>query len=288
MRTHFFSVRAAALLLVFAALLSLGGCTASQGPKLRPLNVSLLRVGKADAIAVLSGSHALLIDAGEEDDGQEVAEFLEKQAVRSLDAIIITHFDQDHVGGADTILERFPVQNIYVPAYDGTHPEYLEFLRSAEQASVPLHRLTEPLTFPFADAQVLIEPPASYEIPAGSVDFDNNFSLITTITHGQNRLVFMGDAEKPRIREWLSSGSAAPCAFLKVPHHGIYNGALEELFEALHPSVSVICDSRKHPASEKTLTLLHRFCPQILETKDGNILVLSDGVRLEARQKIKP
>ena len=288
MRTHFFFRRAAALFLALAAVFSLGGCTVQQVPKLSPLSVSVLRVGKADAIAILSGSHAMLIDTGEEDDGQEVAEFLEKHAVKFLDAMIITHFDQDHVGGADAVLEQFPVQNIYLPAYEGTHAEYFEFLQAAERVSAPVHRLTEPLTFRFGDAQVLVEPPASYEIPEGSVDFDNNFSLITTITHGQNRLVFMGDAEKPRIREWLAGDSAVPCTFLKVPHHGIYNGALEELFETLHPPVSVICDSRKHPASEKTLTLLRRFCPRILETKDGNILVLSDGVRLDVQQKTKP
>ena len=172
--------------------------------------------------------------------------------------MIITHFDQDHVGGADTVMENLQVNRIYVPDYEGVHAEYLDFLHAAEAADVPIQRLSKPVSFPFGDAEVLIEPPASYEIPEGKADYDNNFSLITTVLHGNNRLVFMGDAEKARIREWLQGDSAVRCDFLKVPHHGIYNKAQEELFETLAPRYSVICSSQKHPAEEKTLELLKK------------------------------
>ena len=270
-----------------AALLMLVGCSYRTGPELTPLTVSLLRVGKADAIALCSGSHGLLIDAGEEDDGQEVVEFFRERGITELDAMIITHFDRDHVGGADTVLERLPVERVYVPDYEGTHQEYLDFLAAAEQAAVPLQRLTQPERLWFGSAQVLIEPPASYEIPDGAEEFDNNFSLITTVQHGENRLVFMGDAEKQRIRQWLADSRPEPCDFLKVPHHGIYNKALEELFQTLSPRYSVICSSRKHPAEARTLELLKGYCPGIFETKDGDVTVISNGSMLEVRQKIK-
>ena len=119
------------------------------------------------------------------------------------------------------------------------------------------------------------------------MDYDNNFSLITTIQHGENRLVFMGDAEKPRIRQWLADSHPEPCDFLKVPHHGIYNKALEELFSTLSPQYAVICSSKKNPAEMKTLELLKQFCPHVFETKDGNVMVISNGRNLEVSQKIK-
>lgn len=279
--------RVLTLMLLAAVICSLMGCTAQEQSRVMPMTVTLLKVGKADAIVVLSGSQAMLIDTGEEDDGPEVVEFLQEHGITRVDAMVITHFDQDHVGGADTVLESFPVKTIYVPDYEGVHTEYMDFLQAAEAKAAPIQRLSQSVSFSFADAEVLIEPPASYEIPDGKADYDNNFSLITTIVHGKNRLVFMGDAEKARIREWLRGDSAVPCDFLKVPHHGIYNKALEDLFQALMPKYSAICSSQKHPADEKTLEILKQYSDYIYETKDGNILVISDGNRLEVQQKRK-
>ena len=278
-------LKPAALLL--AALLLLGGCTEAPDPGLTPLTVTALRVGKADALIVSTGSHTLLIDTGEEEDGAEITEYLQKRGITSVDAMIITHFDRDHVGGAATVLAQIPVEAIYAPDYEGTRPEYRDFLQAAEAAGVPVTRLTENCSFRLGDAEVLIEPPAAGASSGETAEDDNNLSLITTIVHGENRFVFMGDAEKQRIREWMDGGSAQPCDFLKVPHHGVYNKALKELLPVLKPEVSVICSSRKHPAEPKTLELLRAFCPAIFETKDGDVLVISDGRKLEVQQKTK-
>lgn len=263
------------------------GCNNKSTSSMNALTITILKVGKADAIVVLSNEHALLIDTGEEDDGDEIVDFLKKRAISTVDAMIITHFDQDHVGGADTVIENFDVKDIYIPDYVGTHLEYTDFISTVENSNASLHRLTESASFAFVDSNILIEPPASYQIEDAASDYDNNFSLITTITHGKNRLVFTGDAEKQRIREWLQGDSAIKCNFLKVPHHGIYNKALEELFQTLDPDFSVVCDSQKHPADPKTLELLHSYCPNIFETKDGNVTVISNGEKLECTQKIK-
>ena len=288
MKHNFLLKRTAAVLLAAAVLLSLIGCS-SNAPNsdLKPLTVTLLKVGKADAVIALCDDHALLIDAGEEDDGQEVVDFLKKRVINEIDALIITHFDQDHVGGADTVLENIPVKTVYVPDYESSNTEYIDFAEAAKKSEVPVQRLTEPVSFCFRDVDVLIEPPKSYGIKNESKDYDNNFSLITTLTHGDNSLVFTGDAEKARIREWLSEKERGKCDFLKVPHHGIYNGALDELFSALEPDFSVICSSKKHPAETRTLELLKEYCPNIFETRNGNVLVISDGNKLEVQQKVK-
>ena len=287
MKNTFFKHFRSVCILFMSTLFLLTGCSHESNPSNNILTVTVLKVGKADAIAVLSNDHALLIDTGEEDDGEEVVDFLKKHSISTVDAMIITHFDQDHVGGADTVIENLDVKDIYVPDYEGTHLEYVDFMSTVENSSASLHRLDEAVSFSFVDSSILIEPPASYEIEDNTCDYDNNFSLITTITHGKNRFVFTGDAEKQRIREWLQGDSATECNFLKVPHHGVYNKALEELFQTLNPDVSVICDSQKHPAEVKTLEKLHSYCPNIYETKDGDITVISNGETLECTQKIK-
>lgn len=258
-----------------------------QGRPLSTLTCTFLKVGKADAIVVEMEDHTMVIDTGEEDDGQELVDFLKKRNRKLVDALIITHFDRDHVGGADTLLAGFPVARVLIPDYEGSSAEYTDFISSMGKTSISPERLSSSLTFAFGEAMVTVDPPGSYEIPAGAVEYDNNFSLITTITLGSNRMYFTGDIEKERIQKLLENESVKKCIFLKVPHHGIYNTALEDLIKVLNPKYAVICSSDKHPAENATLELLKAYGVNILETRHGNVTLISDGEHLELHQEVE-
>ena len=227
----------------------------------------------------------MVIDAGEEEDGEELVAFFEQQEISKVDILIITHFDRDHVGGADSLVEAMEIGEVVLPDYEGDGTEYWDFMKVMEEKNLTPQRLTQPVEFVLGDAAVLVEPPQDYTKNSNAGEIDNNFSLITTITYGKNRLLFTGDAEKSRLREWLSGGTAKECDFLKVPHHGVYNGALKELLEVVTPEYAAICSSSKNPAEEKTLDVLEQHHVQTLQTKDGDIIVTCDGDRLEVTQK---
>ena len=253
------------------------------------IKTTILKIGKADAIVVNAGTETLVIDCGEEEDGVELLEYLAKENIQKIDTLIITHYDKDHVGGADTLVESMPVDRVIIPDYDNTLSEYQDFLIALEEQDITPERITATTTFTLGDAEVIVEPPLSFEIPETSsdvkIEYDNNFSLVTTIVHGENRLMFAGDIEKQRIREWLDTSEAAtPCVFLKVPHHGVYNTELQNLFECLTPAYAAICDSQKNPASEDTVILLKQIHTDVFQTKNGKIIVLSDGTGVEVRQ----
>ena len=248
------------------------------------LKVQVLKVGKADAMVLTCGGQTMVIDCGEEEDGQEVVDYLEGQGIEKIDILLITHFDKDHVGGADTVVEQIAVDRIILPAYEGTSSEYSDFMLAVENAGITPERVTEVQTLQLGLATATGEPPESYEIEDSSEEYDNNFSLITTVEFGSKRMVFAGDIEKKRIREWLAGGTAQQCDVLKVPHHGFYNAALEELFATLQPTYAVICDSEKNPAADKTLELLKKYGADYLETKDGDITILCDGENIEIHQ----
>lgn len=223
-----------------------------------PLKVTLLKVGKADAIVVQSGQETMVIDAGEEEDGEEVVDFLVGQGVSCVDALVITHYDRDHVGGADTLLEKMDIGKVLLPDYAGDNTEYTDFMDALEEKKIQPQLLTRAIGFKLGEAVVQVEPPASYEAPEDAAEADNNFSLITTVVHGENRFLFTGDAQKQRIREWISGGNARVCTFLKVPHHGVYNTALQELVDSVKPEYAVVCSSAKNPADVQTLELLKK------------------------------
>lgn len=272
------------LFFILSLLLLLCGC---QSEEKDVLKVSLLKVGKADAIVVQLGTQTMVIDTGEEEDGTELVKFLEKQGVSKVDILIITHFDKDHVGGADTLVEAIEIGEVLLPDYEGEGTEYLDFMNALESRDIAPQRLTQPVELTLGTASVLVEPPQDCTAKPDTADIDNNLSLITTITYGENRLLFAGDAEKSRLREWLSGETAVDCDFLKVPHHGVYNKALEELLATVTPEYAVICSSAKNPAEQKTLEVLEQYQVRTLQTKDGNIIVTCDGNRLEVSQKTK-
>ncbi len=244
------------------------------------LTVRIFKSGKADAIVLLSGGRVMVIDCGETDDGGKIIDFLMKNGISRIDCMEITHFDKDHVGGAAAVAAAFPIDRILLPDYEGTRPEYEEFMSTLKENNLIPERLSEPVTFSLGEADVLVETPDSYEIPDDDDEYDNNFSLITTVTHGACRLLFTGDIEKDRIREWVGAGHASKCDFIKMPHHGNYNKQLSSLLDAVQPQYAAICDSDKNPAEEKTLKLLQDYGVETMETKDGDITVTSDGASL--------
>lgn len=255
--------------------------------RLDTLKVTILQVGKADAIVVQNGDETMVIDAGEEEDGEEVVSFLTNQGIQRVDTLIITHFDRDHVGGADTIVENMEIGQVLIPNYQGDSIEYADFMEALENQEIIPQRLNDIAEFKLGAADVLVEPPVSYEVPEGVVEYDNNLSLITTVTHGEKRLLFAGDIEKQGIRDWIAEGNAQECDFLKVPHHGVYSKATEELLEVTTPEYAVICSSNKNAAETKILDLLKKYDVRTLETKDGNVTVISDGYDLEVLQTRK-
>lgn len=276
--------------LLVCAVLSAAAVFAFGKPEknaLAPLTCTFLKVGKADAMVFQTKGLTMIIDTGEEDDGQKLVDFLKSRHIAQVEVLIITHYDKDHVGGADTLLANIPVVRVLIPDYEGINMEYADFMKAAAGAGITPERISESVNFTFGEAVVSVEPPVSYEIPEGMVEYDNNFSLVTTVTHGINRMYFAGDIEKDRIRELLSGGCLSEGVFLKVPHHGIYNTALEDLIRTLDPQYAVICSSDKHPAETGTLQLMKKYGVDVRETRYGKITLISSGRNLEMHQKIK-
>lgn len=284
--------KAALMVLIVVLAAGIFGASMSQkkvqsAEQEEPLKVTLLKVGKADAIVIQTSKENMVIDTGEEEDGEELVMFLKNQGISRVDTLLITHYDQDHVGGADTLMESMETERVIIPDYEGHSVEYLDFMKAMEQREIVPERVNHVLEFSLGDAEVIVEPPDSYRTEHKNVEMDNNFSLITTINHGENKMIFAGDAEKQRIKEWLKNGQAEDCDFLKVPHHGVYNTALEKLFQKLKPEYAVICTSKKNPADVQTVELLKKYNAHVFQTKDGNITLVSDGRKLEMKQELE-
>lgn len=240
---------------------------------------TVMKAGQADAIILKTQNHSVIIDLGEKDDGDEISDFLGENNITDLDYIFITHYDKDHVGGFPKVMESINAKNIIVPDYEGTSDEYTEFIKTVSEKNLTVTRLTEDMKFVLDDVLFEISVPKKQFYKEG----DNDYSLVISVTHGENTFLFAGDAEKERLSEVLSE-FGRQFDFLKVPHHGRYNGNTEEFINTVKPQYAVICDSEKNPASNKTIAILKTQKSEIYSTKDGDVQVVSDGKKILINQ----
>ncbi len=277
----------ALLCLAVLAGCAFGGSEGTAETKREELRVTVLKVGKADAILLWVGDEAVLLDTGEEDDGEEILEYIQQQGLKQLKAMIITHFDKDHVGGADKVLENCIVEQVYFPDYEGDGKQYRQFAEALDASSAERIPVTGRIEIKMGDASVGILASAlePEEILAGGEEeYDNDLSLAVRLVYGEDTMLFLGDAKEQRIEELLTSGEDLSCDILKMPHHGRYHNGLPELLEAAHPDDAVICCSDKNPAEEETLALLKEQGITAWKTQDGNIEISGRGEGWTIRQ----
>lgn len=242
------------------------------------LVITAFPVGKADALLVQTEAYVMLVDTGEEEDGPYLLEELSARGIEKVDMLLITHFDKDHVGGAAYLMEHLEVKAVRMPDYQGERPEYLAFLE-ALLGHPDVERLSEIYQYTVGDLAYTIYPAEDpQEIQDSDKEYDNDMSLVTSLSYQGKRFLLTGDIEKERITQMLASEVDWRHDWIKMPHHGRYQKALKELLEAVQPQIAVICCSKKEYAEDKTLKLLEENKIEMWDTSRGSVVtVLKEG-----------
>ena len=275
------AARRALTTLLFAAMLLLTACAGASDAKKVSENAAELEVhffdaGKADAILLTTQSGTVLIDAGEKGFGKTILSYLEEKGVERIDYFIITHFDQDHVGGAAKVINNINVGTVLQSNRPKDSEEYEKYVKALDGAGIEPVTVRETYAFAFDGVSYTVDPPRQSEY---SADSSNNSSLIVTVRNGENRFLFMGDAQTERLAEFLD-GNPAACDVLKIPHHGKNEPLLGELLEATQPSFAVITSSDEEPESTETVGTLERMGVRVLLTREGAVTLRSDGANI--------
>lgn len=267
------------LLIVCCLMMVLSGCTNLSHTEMQ---CDVMKIGKADCIVLAEESYTVLIDCGESDDGTEIIKHLQEMGTDEIDCLIITHFDRDHIGGAADVIDAFPVKRLLEPDYEPESPdseEYLAYRDAISRNQIQAESLNDDLQLNIGGMRMQIYTAnAVYD-----KNIDNNNSLVVDLTHEGNRFLFTGDIEKQRIQDMLEQGQINSCDFLKVPHHGRYNSALNDLFEAASPTYAAITCSVKNPPEQETLDALEAVGCIVYSTKDSEVHVRStkNGVHVD-------
>ena len=215
--------------------------------------MTVLDVGQGQSIILQSEGRTYLVDCGgdyDDDAADLAAETLLSQGITSIDALILTHFDRDHAGGAVSFLNRIPAEEIYVPAAEDISDIQAELCRIHDSVT----EVTEELQIFFDTTILTLYPPVV-------TDSDNEGSLAVLFQSGNCDILITGDRSSFGERILLKESHIPELDILVAGHHGSKNSTSAELLAATRPgivAISVGNNAYGHPATD-TLDRLESF-----------------------------
>lgn len=245
------------------------------------LSVHFIDVGQGDATYIKTATgENIVIDAGNKGKGDTVVEYLKTQNVNTIDVLISTHPDADHVGGLDEVVNSFPVKNVYAPKVSHTTQAYKDFLTAVKKQNVKIKTAKAGVELPLEGVKArFVGPTKEY-----SKSDLNNYSAVLHMTYKNNTFLFTGDAETRAEMDMLDANTLSKVDVLKVSHHGALEATNEEFLNVTRPSYGIISvgDNNRygHPTSE-TLARLKKSGVKTYRTDElGTIVVTSDGTNI--------
>ena len=243
------------------------------------LQIYCFKTGKADACLVSVNGKHLMIDTGEEDFFPEIVQYFDANGIKELDYLIITHFDKDHVGSAAKIIENYKVYNVLESNYKKESDKYNNYVAALSSKKIEPIVVLDDYEFNLDGLEVVVNGTKTL--------FDNNesnnSSLITSLSYGSRKFLFMGDAQNARIKEFLKNNKGK-YDFIKMPYHGKYMKRIDDLLDAIKPRYALITSSEKEMEDSETINMLKNFGISCYLTREGSVLIKSNGIKIIVEQ----
>jgi competence protein ComEC len=257
----------------------------------RPMTeLHVFDVGQGDALGIRTRrGRWVLIDAGPGGTAVDAARAVLLPALRRLggpvDALVLTHPDLDHVGGAATLIRTFAPSVLLEPGFPGTSDAYRDALVAAKEAGTQWRaaRAGDSLVVDEVTLRVLA-PDSALVAEAGG---PNDASVVVQAQIGAVRWLLTGDAEAAEER-WLADrvGEALESDVYKVGHHGSATSSTEPLLTLARPRLAVVSVGARnrygHPSRDVLSALARRGVIVLRTDRLGPLVVRTDGIRVEA------
>ncbi len=249
------------------------------------LHVVFFDVGEGDAIFIETPrGQQILVDGGPSP--TTLSSALGRRMPfwdRSLDLVILTHADEDHIAGLIPVLERYRVGQVLDSGYQHSHPMYDRWLELIEERQIPAQLARAGMRIETGDGVGLVVLHPGPELMKYTDADANNNSVVTRLAMGQVSFLLPGDVEEVAEDVLVASGQPLASTVLKIPHHGGNTSSSVAFLNAVNPELAVIsvgADNRfGHPAPQ-VLERLEGLVGEgrILRTDErGTIEVVTDG-----------
>jgi competence protein ComEC len=248
------------------------------------LIVSFLNVGQGDAIFIQSPTgKQVLIDGGPD---ASVLQGLASEMGffdRTLDMVIVTHEDRDHVGGLVDVFTQYAIGTFVRSEQQGesTEARIIDDLTKLERSQVVYARRNMSFDLGASTTLTILFPDRD---PSGLES--NTASIIAKLAYSSTTFLFTGDAPK-EIEEYLVEldPNFLDSDVLKLGHHGSRTSSLLRFLKAVSPQLAIVSAGKnnryKHPHTEVLERLAQQHIPMQSTAEHGTIRLVSDGVSIQ-------
>lgn len=243
------------------------------------LKVHYLDVGQGDSIFVeLPNNETMLIDAAESYQSENIINYLKNLNYQKIDYVIGTHPHTDHIGGLKNIINTFEIGKIYMPKVVSTTKTYESLLMAIKDKNLKINTAK-------AGTSIIDTDTLKIKIlaPNNSIYTElNNYSVVTKITYGTTKFLFMGDAEKLSENEIKENVTAD---VIKIGHHGSNTSSSIDFIKKVNAKygiISVGLNNKYNLPKEETITNWENSGTKIyLTSTNGTIRASSDGTNIK-------
>ncbi len=235
--------------------------------------VTFLDVGQGDsAVVELPDGQVVLIDGGATyerfDMGRGVvAPFLWNRGIRTIDQVIGTHPQLDHVGGLAWVVRHFIVKNYWGPGETREELFYRRVQQSLADRGLQeqVAREGQEIVSSGSCRMVVLNPPVGEQLDVPRHDslvgghVLNNRSVVTRLTCGSHTMLFAADVERDGLSRMTGSTSQDPIEVLKVPHHGAVSSLNRDWLASVHPQYAVFSAGRHNPYRHPAAAVLDAY-----------------------------
>lgn len=243
------------------------------------LKVHYLDVGQGDSIFIeLPNNETMLIDAAESYQSENIINYLKNLNYQKIDYVIGTHPHTDHIGGLKYIINTFEIGKIYMPKVVSTTKTYESLLMAIKDKNLKINTAKAGTSIIDTDALKI-----NILAPNNSTYTElNNYSVVTKITYGSTKFLFMGDAEKLSENEIKENVTAD---VIKIGHHGSNTSSSIDFIKKVNAKygiISVGLNNKYNLPKEETITNWENSGTKIyLTSTNGTIRASSDGTNIK-------
>ena len=253
------------------------------------LKVYFIDVGQGSAILVQSNDKNTLIDTGDEKYYNKLDAFLSNNQINSIDQIVLTHNDPDHVGNVDRLIKTRKVGTVIQSKYGYKKNASTKDVKELNAAVSKYHTKTvkvkkgNKIDFGCGMKGEVLSPWKNYKKV-------NQTSLVIKMVYGKYSYLFTGDIYSSNEKELIKKYNVKSTV-LQIPHHGSYTSSSEQFLKKVGAKYAVISCGKNNPYHHPRPEAMKRIKKYISNKnlyrtdQDGTILFINDGKKLIVKKE---
>lgn len=198
------------------------------------LEMTMLDVGQGLCIIVRDKGELMVYDGGDRDASSKVVSYvksyMEENGLDSIDYLVASHYDDDHLNGLVGLLASCEVENIICPDYETDTSVYNSWLRKSAESGAEIIYPDVNYSFAVGDAAATVLGPIDY-----ASERDNNKSLVLKLECGDFSALLTGDAEHDEEDAIMASGANLRARLYVAGHHGSNSSSQEDWLDRIRP-----------------------------------------------------